>query len=253
MRDRPEPKQEILRLIQSLQAGGEIRPQTRVGQYGNRSDGGHVAQRARRFFEVGFELVDRVIEVGMTLLGQLPQRFESLPAPRRPGAVTQIPEPFEDMVRSRQGPRVQHGQQELGVVRFHFVKLFQRSDLMPDLQLQIPQRMEHGLEKPLLRSADLSVEDEEQVDVRMQTELPSSIPTHRKDRPRDLRPPLSGVADLMDQLVDLPGKAVKRACAASGLARGRRQLDACRLEQASQTTLGVCGLWLGKPVSGHRR
>ena len=113
--------------------------------------------------------------------------------------------------------------------------------------------MEHGLEKPLLSSADLSVEDEEQVDVRMQTELPSSIPTHRQDRPRDLRPPLSGVADLMDQLVDLPGKAVKRACAASGLAGGRRQLGARRLEQASQTTLGVCGLWLGKRVSGHRR
>ena len=55
------------------------------------------------------------------------------------------------------------------------------ADLMADREAQIPQRMQDCAHPAFFRGSDLAVEQEEDVDVRLQAELPPAVAAERDD------------------------------------------------------------------------
>ena len=87
------------------------------------------------------------------------------------------------------------------------------ADLMPDDQLQIPQRVEKPPQERLVVGADRPLEQDEDVDVGMQREVPASVPAEGEDGDR---------------------------------VRGRRRLE----EQALQQRVDAIGVALGGGAAG---
>ena len=60
------------------------------------------------------------------------------------------------------------------------------ADLVADVDAKVPQRVEETVQKPLIGRTDLTVEQNQQVDVREQTQLPPTVAAER-DRGDGLR------------------------------------------------------------------
>ena len=58
MKDRPHAQQELLGIVERTRTGAAVREQRRVGQFRDRLRAEEIAQPARRFLHVGFELVE---------------------------------------------------------------------------------------------------------------------------------------------------------------------------------------------------
>src|SRR5258705_12061986 len=70
---RAHAQEKILRIVESRGVRRAAAQQQRVGEQRNRARGGQVAQRARRFLHIGFELVERPVELRVALVNQSQQ------------------------------------------------------------------------------------------------------------------------------------------------------------------------------------
>ena len=83
--------------------------------------------------------------------------------------------------RSHDAARVEQCQQEFRIVRFELCEIAELAHLMPDDQWQIPERVEKPTQKRFVVGANGVVEEDEDVDVGMQRQVPPSVATQRDD------------------------------------------------------------------------
>ena len=180
---RPDAQQELLGLVEGLVAAArdERRGADGLdgGQRGQGPDRGQVAQAAGGLLDVRLEVVDGVAVVPVPFRHQIPQRVDGRPAPRRPGVEDAVGEPVEDRPLARHEPRVGDRHQELGVVGLHALELRDLPHLVADVEAEVPQRVQDGLGQSLLGRRDPAVEEDQEIDVRVQAEVTAAVAADR--------------------------------------------------------------------------
>ena len=123
-------------------------------------------------------------------------------------------------------PRVEHREQEFGVGDVEIGEIGELAHLVADHQLEVPQRLEHGVDEPLLVATDGAVEQNHQIDVGMQTERAAAVAAERThhQRPRGLCP--GRLDQLQHHFVHARGMARLRLAAAAPLPGLERELAA---------------------------
>jgi hypothetical protein len=224
VQNRSKAQQEFFGLVEARAIGRAAIDEPGIGEAGNRMRGPQIAKRAGRVLDVGFDLVERVVEARVPLVDEALQCVENTRVGGRrmdPGG-----DAIEQRRVSRDGASVEQGEQKLGVVDFEPREIVHLADLVPDREAQVPQRMQDGAHPAFFRGSDLAVEQEEDVDVRLQAELPSAVAAERDDE--------AGIAIRRDdeqageQIVDTVREALQRRAAALAARRRRRQLRARR-------------------------
>src|SRR6202043_2874715 len=81
---------------------------------------------------------------------------------------------------------VQQGEQKFRIVRLEPIESGELADLMAHDQVQIPQRMQEPPPETLLIGADRPCEQAQDVDIRMEREVPAPVTPERQDRHRRL-------------------------------------------------------------------
>ena len=138
----------------------------------------YVAQPTRRLFQIGLELKDRVAEllIPRCLHGrQGVEKTDAVP-PDQPAQNFAF-ELVRDFRIAEEKPRIE----ERGI-RFHLafievVEICYVSNLVTDLELQVPQRVQDGLDRVLVDSV---FEEEQEVDVRPRMQRRSSVTSNRQ-------------------------------------------------------------------------
>jgi len=93
-------------------------------------------------------------------------------------------QPLEEDARAGHRPGVEQGEQELGIVGFEVGKLVDLAHLMADHDAKVPQRVEKRPKEALLGRADAGAEQDEQVDVGMERQVPPAVSAQRNDGDR---------------------------------------------------------------------
>src|SRR5204862_637975 len=97
---------------------------------------------------------------------------------------------------------------------------------------EVPQGIEETVQKPLVGGADRALKENEQVDVRPETQLTPAVPAERDGRHR-LRRRRGRVEQLTKQRIDARRVAAERPAAADAARRGLAQLLPRRFERVS--------------------
>ena len=179
---RAHAQQEILRIVEPRGVRRAAAQQQRIGEQRNRARRGQVAQRARRFLHVGFELVQRRVELRVALVDQREQRAQDERV--RLGLVKHRAEPLEHRARARDRTRVEQRQQELRIVGLEPLKILDVAHLVTDDDAEIPQRVEKRVDEPLFGGADAAAEEQQQIDIRVEAEVPAAVAAERDDGDR---------------------------------------------------------------------
>src|SRR5215216_4885139 len=95
-------------------------------------------------------------------------------------------ESIEHVARPRDRSRVEQRQQKFRIVFFELCEVTQLADLVTHHDAEIPQRMEEATQKSFLIRTDGVPEQDQQVDVRMEAQMPPAVPAKREDRDRSL-------------------------------------------------------------------
>ena len=179
MHHRPDAQQELLGLVEGVVAAAGDDGGDPVGlpggERGQGPDRGQVAEAAGGLLDVRLEVVDGVAEVPLPFRDQPAQRVDGRPAPGRPGVQDEGREPVEDGRLAGHEPRVGDRHQELGVVGLHVLELVDPAHLVADVEAEVPQGVQQGLGQPLLGGGDPVVEQDQQIDVRMQAEVAAAV------------------------------------------------------------------------------
>src|SRR5581483_9734875 len=101
-----------------------------------------------------------------------------------------------------------------------------RPHLMADDDAEVPEGRQEMMDELFLRATDTAAEQQQQIDVRMQTQMSPAVPDERDDRERSVIRPGVGM-QLADQRVDAIGVALQRAAAARAVRDRRAELSAC--------------------------
>ena len=78
VQNRPDPQQELFRLVEPRGIGRSLLEQGRVGQPGDGSHGREVAQTARRLLDVRLQLIERGVEQRVPFVGQRRERLQQV-------------------------------------------------------------------------------------------------------------------------------------------------------------------------------
>ena len=76
--------------------------------------------------------------------------------------------PVDEIAVARERPKVHQRQQIFRIVGIEAIEVGELAHVMPDLEPQIPERMQQRLDESLFRAADRPAEHHQQVDVGMQ-------------------------------------------------------------------------------------
>ena len=155
----------------------------------------------------------------MALLGQIAQRRQHRVGPGRLGSLADLAELLEQACIAVEMAGVGERDQIFRVVGVGLPEIRDFPHVMPDVEAQVPQRVQHRLQETLVGGADRPAEQEQQVDVGVQAQLPSAVAAHGHDRHRRVGLFARCAVDLTDDPVDLSGVA-RQALAAP--ARGQR-------------------------------
>ena len=223
MQQRPDPEKHLLRLVERLvePAGGHRHGSglARLGQRHDRPDRRDVTERPRRLLHIRLELVNRVIEAPVALGDQTEQRLDRRLTPDRRGTMDEGVESLENTQVARQKTGVDERDEKLRVVRLAQLELTELAYLVPHLEAQVPERVQQPFDETLLGGVDRAAKQDQQVDVRVETEVTPAIPADRHQCGRGLGLGGGLRVDPRQQGID-PGS--------EGLCRGRttpRQLD----------------------------
>jgi hypothetical protein len=202
---RPHAQEEVLRIVEPRRIGGTSPQQQRIGQQGDDSRGREVTQGPWRLLHIRFELVERAVELGVALIDQLKKGREDEGVGRR--RVKDVGEAVEQIARTGDWTSVEQREEKLGVVGFEGAEVLELTDLMPDDDAEIPQRMEQAPEKPLLRRIDRAAEQDQQIDVGVEAQMAAAVAAERQHE--DWRRRLAGLReDLPKESVDPIGIAL---------------------------------------------
>ena len=227
VQDRAHAEQELLRIVERARAGAALLEEARVGQLGNGLRAEEVAQPAGRFLHVGLELVERVVELGVPLGDERLQGVER--ARRGPREVGCLEKPIEQRRVADDRARVGQREQEFRVVGGQAGALPRLAHVVPDGQAQIPERVQERVQKALVGIAQRTGKENQEVDIRVQAELPPAVAAQRED-PDQLRRGARVGEQLLDERVHAERILPQRlAPALAALGRGD-ELAARRLQ-----------------------
>ena len=256
VQDRAEPEQEVLGLVDAPDLHPDIEPSRRILELRDHPHGGDVAQRARCVLDVGFEVVQRPVELAVPLLEQIAEGRQHRAAPGRARSLAQRRELLEERGVPVEVASLEQRDQELGIVGVGLRQVGQLADVVPDVEAQVPERVQHRPQEALLGRADRAAEHEQQVDVRMHAQLPPPVAAERHEGDGRVGLAAGRRVDLPHQIVDAVREAAEAPQPAAREQRVRGQLVAGRLEHPAQR-LG-CGrgrrlLWchLGSEQTGR--
>src|SRR5438105_3345061 len=119
--------------------------------------------------------------------------------------------------------RVEQREQEFRVVDFELGEVGHLPDLMADREARIPQRMQDGAHPFLFGFLDLAVEQEQDVDVRVQTQVAPTVAAERDDEAGDGRARCFSEQPF-EEFVEAVRKAPKGRASALAARGSRRQL-----------------------------
>ena len=214
---RADAKEIILRFLETRRLDRTTREQRRVGQARNRPRRPQVAQRPGRFLHIRLELIQRVVEARMPRVDERDERRHDVGVRR--GLMERHREPLEQRPIAGQRPRVDQRKQELGVVGLEGGKIGELADLLSDDDAEVPQGVEETVQEPFIGGTNRALKENEQVDIRPQTQLTAAVPAERDGGDR-LRGRRRRFEQLTQQRVDPRRVSPERG--ASAKAAGRR-------------------------------
>ena len=155
----------------------------------------------------------------------------------RLGLVKHRAEALEHRARTRDGTCVEQRQEELRVVGLELLKIIDVAHLVTDDHAEIPQRVEKPVDETLLGGADAAAEEKQEIDIRVQAQVPAAVAAERDDGDRTVIGTRVG-KELADQGVDAIGISLEGA-APAGAARNRgAQLLPRGIERCLQRSAG---------------
>ncbi len=104
--------------------------------------------------------------------------------PRRAGVVAAVhaaEQVVEEPHIAREQPQVAEREQKLGIVRFDRVELRDFTDVLPDRELDVPERLQERVDEPLGAGVNRPVEHDQQIDVGVERERAPPVPADRAD------------------------------------------------------------------------
>ncbi len=141
----------------------------------------------------------------------------------RRGPVKQRAETLEHRAGAGDRPRVEQRQQELGVVGLELAEIIDVAHLVADDDAEVPERVQEAADEALLRRPDAVAEQQQQIDVGVETEVAAPVAAERDDRHRSVIG--AGVGDqLPDERVDAVRVPFHRAAPAGAVRDRRAQL-----------------------------
>ncbi len=168
VKSRPDAHEKFLGFAQSIGRGPAHAAPAIAAEPQHQARGPDVAQRAGPVFHVGLELVERVVELAVALIGQRDERVEHLRAPDVGRGLQGGLEPIDHVLVSGERPQIHQRQKIFGVRRVGPIEVGVLAHVMADLEPQVPERMEQRLDEAFFGTAERSTEHDEQVDVRME-------------------------------------------------------------------------------------
>ena len=149
-----------------------------------------VAQPARRVLQVGFELVERVVE--RRCAAPRPERQQRRDQPRRAAGVATVharEQVVEQPHVAGEQPQVAERQQELGVRPSRSASNSASSrTCWPTVSFRSQSGCRTAFTNRSSRRADRPIEHDQQVDVGVEAERPAPVAAERRTRPRRPRP-----------------------------------------------------------------
>jgi hypothetical protein len=140
-------------------------------------------------------------------------------------------EPLEQRSIASERPRVDEREQELGVVGLERRKIGQLSNLLPDDDAEIPEGVEESVEKPFIGGTNLALKENEQVDIRPETQLAAAVPA-QCDGGHRLPGGRRRTEQSTQQRVDPRGVSSERSTPAKAARRGVPKFLPRRFERA---------------------
>ena len=256
VQDRAEPEQEVLGLVDPPDLDPDVEPSRRILELRDHPHRGNVAQRARRVLDVGFEVIQRPVELAVPLLEQVAEGRQHRAPPGGARSLAQRRELLEERGVPVEVAGLEQRDQELGVVGVGLRQVGQLADVVPDVEAQVPEGVQHRPQEALLGRAERAAEHEQQVDVRVHAQLPPPVAAQRHHGDGGVGLTAGRPVDQPHQIVDAVRIAAEARQPAARAQRVRGQLVAGRLEHPAQR-LG-CGrrrrlLWchLGSERTGR--
>ena len=182
MQDGPDAQQKVLGLVQTCRVGRTVSEQGGIGEPRDRAHRQHVAQRPGCVLRVRLELIRRAVESGVPFVDQPLQLLQNRRV--RLGAMERRQEVTVHGRIAHHPPRVEQCQEKLGIAGFEGSEIGELAYLMSDDEVQVPERMQKGAEKPLLVGADRPLEQHEEIDVGMKRQVAASVAAERQHRHR---------------------------------------------------------------------
>ena len=185
MQNRADALQELFGLVELPGGAIELGVGAAWLQQPDVPGGRDVAQAARRALDVGFELVDRLVERRVPLVDELQQGVEQPPPVVGTKAADPAVEALEEPLVAGDEADVEQRQQELDVAeveRRRLGEVREVPDVLTDGQAEIPQRLQQGADEALLARPHRVLEQEQQVDVGMEAERPPAVAPERAHR-----------------------------------------------------------------------
>jgi hypothetical protein len=130
-------------------------------------------------------LIQRVVESGVALIDELQERLQDVGMRGR--CVKEHAEPIEQRACASDRPCIEQRQQELGVVGLETSEVVQFTHLMADDHTKVPQRIEELAQELLFVGTDATAEQHQQIDVRLQTQVPPAVAAQGKHRDMRVR------------------------------------------------------------------
>ena len=151
VQQRADAQQELLRFLQRVSRARAFAFERLRMQRAEIARDGDVAKAARGALDVRFQLIERVIELRVALIDQLEQRLDHALALATRRAVVRT-DAVEERDVSGNRSCVEQSHQELGIlqIRIVMVEVTKLSHLVTDDELQVPERLQHGVDESFL-------------------------------------------------------------------------------------------------------
>ncbi len=210
VQSRPDAHEKFLGLPQSIGRGPAHASPAIAAEPQHQARGPDVAQRTGPIFHVGLELVERVVELAVALIGQRDERVEHHRAPDVGRGFQRGVEVIDHVLVAGERPQIHQRKKIFGVRRVGPIEVGVLAHVMADLEAQIPERMEQRLDEAFFGTAERSTEDDEQVDVRMEELRLAAVAADREHRQGRARLAARAIDELTDDAVDTLGVAPQR-------------------------------------------
>ena len=135
---RAQTHEKFFGLAQPIRRGRTRHAASIAAQFQDGPRGPDVAQRARALFHVGLELIERVVELAVALVGQQHESLENLRMPVAARRLTHRIEAVRQLAIAGQCPQIHERQQKFRIVGFEPIKVGQLPHVVPDREPQIP-------------------------------------------------------------------------------------------------------------------